>query len=198
VPGRRRTARLGATAALAGLAVLAPGAASAATKVMSYSPFAADGTLRPGLRATAAFGGTCDTGSFVVAGAFRCSAGTVIRDPCYLDAAQSTAQRTVVVCAADPWSSAVVRLRLTQAPKADHGAPPGGPPWALTLASGRRCVFASGATSVVAGRRLSYVCGRARVLFGRPDDSAPTWRIRQATSAGGAHRRTVAIAVAWT
>lgn len=196
---RRRTTGLGAAVVLALLLAGIPAAARAATRIITYSPFGPDGALRPGLTATAAFGGTCDTESFVVSGTgvLRCFAKTTIYDPCYRDAARTTMGRMVVVCVPDPWATAIVRLRATQAPGAQDGVRPAGLPWALTLASGRRCTFAPGARATVAGRRLNYVCGRRRVLFGSPDRTSATWRIRQATSPGGAGLRKVAIAAAW-
>jgi eukaryotic-like serine/threonine-protein kinase len=194
--GKRCIAAAVALAALAG-----PAAASAAppTVVSIYSPFSAAGALAPGLRAVPQDGGSCATGSFVVVNpfAFRCSVGDRILDPCYLDGAASTAQAPVVDCVAAPWAASVVRLHLGAPPGTGPGAAPDAPPWALQLASGRRCVRATGATTVVRGRRLSYVCDRRRVLFGRPDASAPVWRIRQARDAGGAATRVVTIAAAW-
>jgi hypothetical protein len=173
--------------------------ASAATAVVQYSPFGPAGALATGLRAIPRSGGTCSTGSFIVAGptVFRCFAGDRIWDPCYLDALRTDATRTVVVCARAPWATTVTRLRLASVPDPGLGAAPGGPPWALRLASGRRCVVVTGATTFVDGRRLSYGCEGGRVLFGRPDATRPTWRIRQARSAGGADMRRVSIAVAW-
>jgi hypothetical protein len=175
-------------------------ASDAVTVLQQYTPFAPNGGLRPGLRATPRFGGTCATASFVVSGptVFRCFAADEIYDPCYLDARGGEAGRPVVVCVAAPWAVGAVRLRLSSVPIAASGVPPGGPPWALRLESGRRCLFVQGATSVVRGRRLNYVCDGRRLLFGTPDRTRPTWRISQATSPGGAQMRQVAIAVAWS
>jgi hypothetical protein len=89
-----------------------------------------------------------------------------------------------------------VRLR---ADTLDHtGAlPVGAPPCALELAGGVRHVFAEGATNVVAGRRLNYVCTRDRFGFGVPDTSHATWRIRVARDFNGRGMRKVAIRTAW-
>ncbi|MEA2322560.1 MAG: hypothetical protein QOD81_2410 [Solirubrobacteraceae bacterium] len=182
------------------VALAAAAGADAATVSVPYTPFTPSGSLAPGIRATPQFGGTCSTGSFVVSGptVFRCVAGDLIHDPCYLDVVESSPERPVAVCVTAPWVAGVVRLRLVTAPARTLGAPPGGPPWALRLASGRRCLRATGATSVVRGLRLSYVCEGRRVLFGTPARSASTWRIRQATTAGGHMMRSVAIVVAWS
>jgi hypothetical protein len=184
---------------IAAVALSAPCAARAATAVVTYAPFAPTGALAPGLTATPRAGGACATGSFVVGSptVFRCVVGDAISDPCYLDPAMSAAGPPVVVCVPAPWATRVVRLRLVSPPVAALGLPAGGLPWALRLASGRRCVRTTGATSVVGGRRMNYVCDRRRVLFGRPDIARPTWRIRQARTAGGAAMRTVSVAAAW-
>jgi hypothetical protein len=178
------------------LAVASP--AHGRTVELRYTPFAADGSLRDGLRATPHFGGSCVTGSFLVAapGAFRCTAATHIYDPCYLDAKASTMQRSVMVCVSAPWSRTVLRLRVRGAVSGGAAAAPTGPPWALRLASGRLCLLVGGAASVVSGRRMNYACG-GRYLFGVPDATRPTWRIRQARTPGGSGMRQVAIATAW-
>lgn len=180
------------------LSLAAVTAASARTVELRNTPFAADGSLRDGLHATPAFGGACVTGSFLVAGpgVFRCFEASFIHDPCYLDVAAGNTIRSVVVCVETPWSQSVLRLRVRAPLDARDGARPDGPPWALRLASGRRCTLVSGAAGVVGGRRMNYACGR-RYLFGTPDRTQPTWRIRQALTPGGAGLRTVAVAAAW-
>ena len=154
--------------------------------------------LRDGLHATPAFGGSCSTGSFLVAGpgVFRCVQDSFIHDPCYLDMAAGNAERSVVVCVDAPWSPNVLRLRVRGPLDPRYAARADGPPWALRLASGRRCVLVGGAAPIVRGRRMNYTCGR-RYLFGSPDRAQPTWRIPQAVTPGGAGWRKVAIAAAW-
>lgn len=185
---------------LAALAVLAwSPAAGAATHEVTYSPFAPGGALRTGLRATPAYGGSCTTGSFVVPGdaVFRCFAGNLISDPCYRDAAQSNAARAVVVCVGDPWTRKVVRLRVRGKLDSSYGARKGGPPWALRLASGARCVFLEGATNTVRGLRVNYGCSGGIELAGSPDTSRATWRIRKLTRHADPALRWVAVAAAW-
>lgn len=199
----RRPILCAAVAAVAAvvLAVALPASAPAATKAITYLPFAADGALAGGLRASTAFGASCDSASFAVVGALRCAAGVTIRDPCWLDLAATTPQRTIVVCAEDPWMRTVVRLRLT-APPPEGPAPVAvaGRPWALRLSSGRRCVYVTGAAASLRGSdhaRANYACGHGRVLFGLPDRRAATWRIRAARTPGGSGLRKVSIAVAY-
>ena len=75
---------------------------------------------------TPAFGGTCSTGSFLVAGpgVFRCVQESFIYDPCYLDTAAGNAARSVVVCVETPWSPNVLRLRVTGPLDPRYGAAP--------------------------------------------------------------------------
>lgn len=180
------------------LSLAAASPAHGRTVELRYTPFAVDGSLRDGLRATPQFGGSCVTGSFLVAapGAFRCTAATDIYDPCYLDAKASTPERSVMACVSAPWSRNVLRLRVRGPLSSGAAAPPTGPPWALRLASGRLCLLVGGAASIVSGRRMNYACGE-RYLFGIPDATRPTWRIRQARTPGGSRMRQVAIATAW-
>jgi hypothetical protein len=184
--------------AIAALSVIVAAPAAARTVEVRYTPFAPDGSLRDGLRATPAFGGACSTGSFLVAGpgVFRCVQDSFIHDPCYLDMAAGNAARSVVVCLDTPWSPNVLRMRVRGPLDPRYAARADGPPWALRLASGRRCVLVGGAAPVVGGRRMNYTCGR-RYLFGRPDRTQPTWRIAQAVTPGGAGLRKVAVAAAW-
>jgi len=197
---RRVVARVNAMAAglVITLSLVSVSPAHGRTVELRYRPFAADGSLRDGLRATPRFGGSCVTGSFLVAGpsAFRCTAATHIYDPCYLDPRTSTMERSVMVCVHAPWSRNVLRLRVDGPLSGGGAAPPTGPPWALRLALGRLCLLVGGATSIVGGRRMNYACGK-RYLFGIPDAKQPTWRIRQARTPGGSGMRQVAIATAW-
>jgi hypothetical protein len=175
-----------------------PVAAPQATQRTTYSPFDASGAPAASLQITARSGGECTTSSRVAGAVCRCIVGSLLHDPCYLDAlASAQAGVDVVLCVDAPWSRAAVRLRLDSL---DRGAPAGsgGPPWALELADGSRCVFVTGATTVVGGRRLNYACGRTRVLFGEPDRSRSVWRIRMARDATGANMTTVPIRVAWS
>ena len=118
-----------------------PAAAQARTVSVAFTPFAADGALRAGLRdAPASASAACATGSFLLpgTGVLRCAVGVRGHDPCWLDVASSTLTAPVVACLAAPWRRDVLRLRV--APRDLHGAGgarPGGPPRALTLAAGR-------------------------------------------------------------
>lgn len=187
-----------ASAAALLLATACPAVAGAATQRRRYSPFGATGAAVPSLHIASAFGGDCNTGSFIVRGdVYRCFAGNFIRDPCYFDAlASRQLDRDVVLCVGSPWARSAVRLR---ADTLNHSSPlpTGAPPWALELASGPRCLFVEGASNVVGGRRLNYFCDHNRFVFGVPDTSHATWRIGVARDFNGRGIRTAAIRVAW-
>jgi hypothetical protein len=192
---------LGGSVAALMLTFVCGASARAATTSVTYLPFAADGTTPAGLGVVTASGGSCDTASFAVVGALRCAAGATVRDPCWIDLARTSPQQTVVVCAADPWVRTVVRLRLMAAPPSplDPVAVPDRP-WALRMASGRRCVYVTGAAARLRDAdhaRANYDCGHGRVLFGVPDRRSATWRIRSAQTAGGRGLRKAAIATAY-
>ena len=70
-------------------------------------------------------------------------------------------------------------------------------PWALELAGGARCLFGTGASNIVGGHRLNYVCSHQLFLFGSPRRSSPTWRIRASRSIDGRRMHLVAIRRAW-
>jgi hypothetical protein len=189
-----RTAVLAVAVVLA-LAGTAATAATPATQRSVYTPFAADGSLRAGLRAVDR-DGECFTSSLLVgrAGALRCITGNRLRDPCFREPDPSSP--VVVICAEDPWRQTVVRIRLAAQAPADG---PAGhrSPWALELAGGARCVLVGGATNIVRGYRLNYICAANRFLWGSPRTSSPTWRIRQSRSADGRRMQLVAIRRAW-
>jgi hypothetical protein len=196
--GTRPTALLALVIVLA-LTAAAATSAAPTTQRRVYTPFAADGSLRAGLHAVD-YDGECFTSSLLVGrvGVFRCFTGNLLRDPCFRDPSVA-ADRSfpVVVCATDPWRHTVVRIHLAKELPTDPPAPAGGSPWGLELVNGARCVFVTGATSVVDGHRLNYVCGRDRFLWGSPRTSSPTWRIRQSRAADGRRMRLVAIGRAW-
>jgi hypothetical protein len=174
---------------------LATTPAEAATQVVRWSPFRADGALRTGLVATPAFGGDCFTGSFAVHRAYRCIHGHLLEDPCFADPSRSR----VVVCVRSPFARGVIRLRVSERLSNRFSASTR-QVWAIRLASGQRCVFfAGGATSAdSAGRRANYGCsGRQTILWGDPIRSRATWRIRLSHSFTPGPERLVSIKTAY-
>ena len=128
------TAPVRALLALAGrcACVLGPAAvAQARTSVVAFTPFAADGALRPGLRdAPPAASAACATGSFLLpgTGVLRCTVGVDVHDPCWLDVASSTLTAPVVACLTAPWRRDVVRLRVAPRRPPRRGRRAGGEP----------------------------------------------------------------------
>jgi hypothetical protein len=152
--------------------------------VRRVAPVDAAGRLLPAYRVTARVGGAqCLAGSIAIGAGYRCFAHDGIYDPCWRAAAPSGATPRVV-CLREPWDHVVTELSVS---RGFMGAPggPAGHPWGVRTASGARCGFAQGASGMVAGRRIDFVCSRHLVLAGPLEQSADGWRIRRAVAAGG-------------
>jgi hypothetical protein len=175
-------------------AVVAP--AQAATEVKQYRAWDSNGD--PRVDSWNDYRGDCSTESFKSSrdDAWRCFVGGQILDPCFANPFSDGE----VLCVQSPWAheGALVRTKLDEA---NHGARPGGRPWTVVLASGKRCGFLSGGTAVgPGGHRLNYGCGRsphAGFLFGIPNRTRPTWTIRFARSVDSPTYRRVKIRTAW-
>lgn len=191
-----------------GLAAASASSAGAATTTATYTPFAPDGTLLPGLSVSEDVSGQCgeegDWASTVNPGAYRCSTdrdlagGANLLDPCFSEPpGDGTDEAESVVCPGSPTSRRVVRIRTGFI--APISSSPDRVPWALQIAGGRTCVLTSGASSVVRGRRVNYVCdGRGlRALVGTPRRRAATWTIALVRSFEGAGYRRVKVKRAW-
>lgn len=161
------------------LAAAAPTAASGPKTAASvYMPFAANGASR---LTGPTKSGRCFAGSESTPrrDAWRCMSGNSILDPCF----SSAKAPSFVLCPAAPWSNSGARLKLKRAlPRSlgNHGALSlSNQPWALELSSGRRCLFAGGATALAEGRRLNYFCttGGSDGLWGFPDRRSQPWSI---------------------
>jgi hypothetical protein len=147
--------------------------------------------------------GECASSSFALSrqDTWRCFSGNFIHDPCFEDLRNGNGRE--VICVASPWArrGVLLRDRLDYDNRTRVG---GSRPWAIRTAAGRRCIWVSGASNVVRGRRLNYVCGRgdfgtfgSPFLFGLPDRRRPTWTIVQARSYDGRGWRRVRIRTAW-
>jgi hypothetical protein len=124
---------------------------------------------------------------------WRCIAGNLLMDPCF----ESPIQNNTVVCVNSPWAKKAVKLHASLH-QSDRFRGRTGPPWALELAGRRRCVFATGATSVVGGRRLNYFCSRhGPVLWGTPDRRHAQWRIRISSGFTGRHMHWIVVRQTW-
>src|SRR5580700_5894992 len=106
--GRVTLAAAGVTGLATTIAATAP---PPATRVETFDPWTAAGTLPPGIKVLSRYsGGRCTTRSSFDAGnqyAWRCFlASGAFYDPCFAPAAQSGV--TQVACSDSPWSGAVI------------------------------------------------------------------------------------------
>jgi hypothetical protein len=174
-------------------------AAGQRTQLSIYAPFSASGT--PTVRVTNTVRGHCWTGSLAAAreDAWRCMSGNFIYDPCFSSA---SAQGIVLCPATGPWNSAAIEIRLTRSLPNQYGnkgkPSTSGLPWALVTMSGWKCRLATGATTVVDGRRANYGCTRTKDwLWGAPMRRSEPWRIYAASGTARKLSRTIAIRAAW-
>jgi hypothetical protein len=143
------------------------------TAVITYQPFTATGTIDPSLRVTAELSGPCVAGESNRT--YRCfgegpTAG--VYDPCFAGPGGTTQP---LVCPSEPTAPEVVQFTAA-APITSE--PPVGTmhPWAMQLASGRVCLFASAAW----GGLGPYDCHTARTASipadcRPPVESQPAW-----------------------
>jgi hypothetical protein len=165
---------------LAALTLPVSALAAPKTTVVVFRPWA-NGGLRSGFVISERSQGSCFTRSLSTdrPDAWRCFEGNGILDPCFAQSPQSTA----VACAESPFSKTVVLLSLKK-PLSDGENPwtkmlqPKRMPWGLRLTSGDTCVFATGATDVVAGERMNYACRKTGWIIGAPDSSTAIWTAR--------------------
>jgi hypothetical protein len=199
------TLRIGArrTVMAAGIlvAVVAPTAAAAATHTRASidTPVASSGA--PTVHVASTVRGHCWIGSLAAArsDAWRCLTGNLIYDPCF----SSPSAPGIVLCpASGPWTPRAIKIKLTAKLPTKY-ANPGRPsttglPWALVTTSGWRCRLATGATSVVQGRRANYVCtGTKDWLWGAASRRSEPWKILVAPASANKLKRTVGIRSAW-
>jgi hypothetical protein len=163
----------------AGAAQLAPSrtVSAAPTVVERIRPVGPGGGLLPGYTTTHSHtGASCEAGSEATGSAYRCFAGNGVYDPCWV-----MSNRVFVMCLAAPWSFDTVLLHVTKG--YDNGGPVRAAkyPWGVQLASGQQCLWLQGASGTVAGKRISYLCRRAKyALAGSVDKHHKVWRIRKA------------------
>jgi hypothetical protein len=161
---------------LSGTLVTASASASAApTRTVKLSPVTASDTLKPGYKVVAThYGGTCEPGSDIMAGVYRCFSGNGVYDPCWAEL------MTRVGCLFEPWSHSVVRIQTTAALEF---SPPGRfYIWGVQLTTGQRCVAAQGAHDRFHQHIVNYYCGNRLqlVLLDQPNEHRSQWTIREA------------------
>jgi hypothetical protein len=125
------------------------------------------GALTPGLSIRQTRRGYCWTGSLVTgrSNAWRCFTGNFIRDPCFSDPSDGV---PVVVCPRAPTDRRLLRIRLTKPLPWGYGNSGrlSRYPWTIVRRDGVACNFATGATVVVRGKRLNYLCANGSYLWG--------------------------------
>jgi hypothetical protein len=139
------------------------------TEVISWSPFDATSQIKRELRVKTMPTGQCPApDSEETVFLYRCVSGNFLLDPCWQDGPHLT---DFAVCAIDPWSPTVYRLR------APHFLLDAGVtwdrdlayPWGVELANGSRCVLTHGAHSTVptphGEQVIDYYCPRNIVLL---------------------------------
>lgn len=167
------------------------------TTVTIFHAFNPDGTPTLPLRFKT---GYCWTGSLTADrnDAWRCFVGNFIYDPCF-----SSPQAPGIVICPNPWLSGAIEIELTRGlPRAygDTRKPSiSGHPWNIQLANRHHCVFSSGASNFVAGKRLNYFCsGLSYGLWGYPNRRSEPWSIASGPfAATRLHGRSV-IRQVWT
>jgi len=141
-----------------GVAVIGSARATPApTEVIRWSPFTAAGVVKKTLSVRPIGTGRCSD-TYTTAGdiAYRCSRGHGLNFPCWRDAAGPT---EFVLCAGDPWTSSVSRLRspgLLLYPGVTY-LDDAYSPWAVELAGGERCRLLQGAHDAIHRGKRTYV-----------------------------------------
>lgn len=130
---------------------------------------------------------------------WRCRTGNYLHDPCFSSAYASG----IVLCPDAPWLKTGVKIRLTTTLPYAHGnrsAPSlRAEPWAIELYGGRHCLFSSGASNVVQGKRLNYFCGASSQegLWGFPYRGSEPWTILIAPLPASVLSELAAVRRAW-
>jgi len=179
-------------------AATTPTTATAATESRIFTPVSLSGT--PTIKITKTADGRCWEGSLVAPRreAWRCFLGNDIEDPCF------TAGYEDVICpTGGPWTGEGIEIRLSEpvssAPNTNESQQPESVnPWALELTDGKRCILASGATSVVDSLRQNYLCLPlgSLSLYGSPKRETTPWTIYSGT-ASASQLTTTTIRVVW-
>lgn len=178
-PPRSPGAPLSATTAPTRTATTGPATDPALTRttVHTIAPWSVSGgEPAEGITLTGTTTGSCWTVSSKTqrSDAWRCKSDHTILDPCF---APGEGPSDVVLCL-DGTARRMLRMTLTEPLPADAFRTSGDPDpnsLILELANGETCGFASGATSVLAGRRLNYFCDGGGTVYGDPDRSRPLW-----------------------
>jgi hypothetical protein len=159
------------------------------TRVETFDPWTAAGTLPPGVKVLGRYsGGRCTMRSSFDAGnryAWRCFlASGAFYDPCFAPAARSGV--TQVACVDSPWSGASI-IRLARPLARSSWGTPGSSqakyPWAMVLGNGQECGLIEGTAPLADGVALSFGCTDGYSSF--PRTGTRPWTAGYATSSSG-------------
>ncbi len=153
----------------------------AGTQVIEYNPWTAAGTLASGISATATQSGSCFSMSSATTagGAYRCTVGNDLFDPCFSDASSGAGE---VACPSRDNPDSLTVIKLTSPLPASQTSAPASPlPWLLVLANGQHCNTNTGTVGTLGGKNEYFICTDGGA-YGTPDESSSTWTITYAPS----------------
>lgn len=168
------------------------------TSIHVYTPISSAGSVAAGIRIGRTTTGDCssDSEASMRGDAYRCMTSNAVYDPCF---AAQTYSVHYVLCPRYAPDAKVVRINLaTQlGPGSASGDPTRFAPWAVQTTSGKWCTLFTGASSLLAGMRISYGCDDDGVLLGDPRRKTKIWTIFYASSYKASQYRPVALRSAW-
>lgn len=148
-----------------------------ATKIIVYQAYTQSNALNPNLAVAQRYQGNCWRRSLANparADAWRCQASDMTLDPCFEDTDS-------LACVATPWSTKTALLELEKPIlKKNHRQVDvkTSQPWGLELANGQRCIFMTGASSVVHNMRVNYSCdSHSAGILGSVDRQSSVWSV---------------------
>jgi hypothetical protein len=182
--------------ALAIAATLASAAGATKTQTRVFRAFTSSGT--PALKITKTVHGSCNGGSASTPrnDAWRCFSGNGVYDPCF----SSSKAKGFVICVANPWKPAAVKLKYKGKLKLGNRGKIGtsGTPWALETTTAWKCRMDTGATNVIRGKRANYFCTRTKNwLWGAPNRKVEPWTIFSAPVTAKKLSSKVKLKIAW-
>lgn len=167
---------------------------AARTSQLVFGPWTEAGTLSRGVTVSARATGYCWVESLVVIGAYRCSAGNHIYDPCFAPALNSTE----VACSYAPWSPVTLMMLSRSLPAlTDNAAPTSSAPWAIELANGQRCVRTQGTIGEIGGVSMVYGCGSDNSEAGYVATGTEPWTVEFDKEGKAAVLSSEMVTVAW-
>ncbi|MGA8575881.1 MAG: hypothetical protein WB609_09435 [Candidatus Cybelea sp.] len=187
-----------AAALVFALSLLAPTPAATRTQTVIFMPWTRDG-LGHHFGVAAKVKGACFAHSRATSrpDAWRCSARDDVYDPCF----EGLADTGEVACVETPFSTSIVLIRLGKPLAASSKSfarwlEHKGVPWGLRLAGGDKCVYVTGASYLIAGKRLNYACERSGWVAGVPDRAVDLWTVQTVSAPGEKHLVTLPISTA--